>query len=183
MGTECEVEFDENGRVARVEAPEGQWTQSQSGQSTYLVQEAGSLLRATELLLKLDSIPGLTYYVVDTPDGSLGRDVQGLYTEAPLKTENLVLETEAARSEDTVELESLTGFGEMMAYQTSVAHLKMTGNYARLMLLMECGRCGYKSPVETEPGELVRQCYCCGTVNKGQRGTINVFLGSTGVEI
>ena len=47
---------------------------------------------------------------------------------------------------------------------------------------MKCGRCGYESPVETQAGA-IRECYCCGVTNKGQRGNINVFVGSKKVEI
>ena len=114
---------------------------------------------------------------MDTPDGSLGRDINGYYTEASIKTENLRLESRCDKSE-AVEFLSLKGFGNMEANQTTVALLKKNGKYSRLILLMKCGHCGYESPVETQPGTLVRECYCCGVQNKGQRATITIILGS-----
>jgi hypothetical protein len=183
MEGNCEIEFDEDGQVSRIEVPEGEWKLEQSGPSRYFSQEAGTLLRAAELLKKLDSIPELTYYLVDTPDGTLGRDINGLYTEGPLKTERLALETEARRSPDTVESLSMTGFGDMMKNQVGAAQLKSMGRYAKLVLLMECGHCGYKSPVETEPGPMTRECYCCGTTNQGTRASIHVAIGPGMVEI
>jgi hypothetical protein len=139
-------------------------------------------LLAAEILKKIDVIPQFTYYTVDTPDGALGRDIQGYYTEAPLKTKNLILESRCDKSE-AVEYSSLKGFGDMLKNQTSVAMLKKNGEYSRLVLLMKCGHCDYESPVETQPGELVRECYCCGAENKGHRGKVNIFLGAGMVEI
>jgi len=180
--TKCKVEFDANGKVTKIEVQPDRWAFKQRGQNRYYSQSAHSLLLATEILKKLDSIPELTYYVVDTPDGSLGRDIQGFYTEAALKTENLILETNCDKSPG-VEFSGLKGFGDMFKNQTSVALLRKSGGYARLVLMMKCGRCGYESPVETEPGRLVRQCYCCGVENKGNRGKVNVVLDSGVVQI
>jgi len=42
---------------------------------------------------------------------------------------------------------------------------------------------GYESPVETDAGELIRECYCCGAENRGNRGGINVFTPGGMVEI
>ena len=42
---------------------------------------------------------------------------------------------------------------------------------------------GYESPVETDAGELIRECYCCGAENRGIRGGINVFTPGGMVEI
>ena len=176
------VQFDEAGKVVSIQVPVARWTLRQNGQNKYYRMQAKSLLQASELLKKLDSIPQLTYYIVETPNGSLGRDIQGFYTEAPLKTENLVVESRTGPT-PTVESVSLTGFGDTFANQRSVAVLKKSGEYARLVLLLHCGKCGYESPVETQAGPFVRECYCCGAKNQSQRGNINVFLGSSMVEI
>jgi len=172
------VEFDESGRVKKVTFPQqGIWPARHSGQSTYMTRSVGTLLEATEALMKAGNIPALHYYIVETPDGNLCRDMNDFYTEAPLKTKGLHLATQAAAS-GPVEFEGLTEFGDMMANQSSVAALKQQGQYARLVLMMECGRCGYKSPVETEAGEMERQCYCCGAINTGTRGNVKVFMGT-----
>ena len=178
------VEFDEHGRVSKVTLQQhGQWTVKRDGTCTYYSRQAGTLLEATEILQKTEGIPGLTYYVVDTPDGSLGRDMNGYYTGAPLKTKNLRLAVPDAASE-TVEFASLKMFGDSFQNQSVVAALKQSGKYARLVLLMECGRCGYQSPVETQEGSLARECYCCGASNTGTRGGINVIVsGGRAVEI
>jgi hypothetical protein len=178
----CKVVFDENGKVLSVEAAPVQWAFRQNGQYKYYTQRADTLLHAAEILKNLNSIPQLTYYTVDTPDGPLGRDIQGFFTEAPLKTKNLKVKHRFNKPE-TVELQSLTGFGDMYANQTTVALGKKNGEYSQLVLMMKCGYCNYESPVETQPGAIVRECYCCGIKNNGQRGTINVFIGSNMVEI
>lgn len=176
------VEFDANGKVIRVNMQGGRWEEKRSGQSRYYTQRGRSLLHATEILKAVSSIPEQTYYVVETPDGALGRDMFGFYTEAPIKTKRLTLETSAPVRKQ-VESGSLTAFGDAMKSQTSVAQLKSAGEYATFVLLMECGHCGYKSPVETKAGDFKRQCYACGAINKSQRGTINVFVGSNMVQI
>ena len=178
----CKVQFNADGKVLSIEIPQGQWVLKQKGQNKYYTQKAKSLLQAAEILKKIGSIPQLTYYTVDSPDGSLGRDIQGYYTESPLKTENLTVESRCGKS-DAIEFLSLQGFGDMQANQTTVALLKKNSEYSRLVLLMKCGHCGYESPVETQSGSLVRECYCCGVKNKGNRGTVTVFLGSSMVEI
>ncbi len=177
------VEFDETGHVKQITFPQqGTWSRQPSGQSTYMTQSAGSLLEATEMLAKVENIPGLTYYVVETPDGNLGRDMNGFYTEAQIKTKDLHLATQGAASAP-VESESLTMFGDLMGNQSSVAAVRQSGGHAKLVLMMECGRCGYKSPVETQAGDMERECYCCGTINTSFRGNVNVFLGGKMVEI
>jgi hypothetical protein len=176
------IEFDANGKVARLEMRGGRWEEKQSGQSRFLTQRGRSLLHATEILKAVSSIPGQTYYVVETPDGTLGRDLFGFYTEAPIKTSGLTLET-TAPVPGPVESVSLTAFGEAMKSQTAVAQLKSAGQYAAFVLLLECGHCGYKSPVETKAGDFERQCYACGATNRSHRATINVFLGSGMVQI
>jgi hypothetical protein len=178
----CKVEFDANGKVLSIETPQGQWTASRKEQRKYYTQEASSLLQAVESLKKISSVPQLTYYVVETPDGTLGRDVNGYYTEAPIRTHNLRVQARCDKTE-TVELVSLKGFGNEVANLNCAAFLKKSGQYSRLVLLMKCGNCGYESPVETQAGTLVRECYCCGVKNKGHRGSVNVFIGSGTVEI
>jgi len=173
----CQVEFDGDGHVSSITAPEAAaWTASQGGSAAYYSLSADTLLDATEILKKLESIPAMTYYLVDTPDGSLGRDMNDYFTEAPLKTKDLKIGSPSARP-GTVEFSSLRAFGDPFKNQSCVAQLKAAGRYSRLILLMECGRCGYQSPVETEAGPLARECYCCGAENTGERGSVNVVSG------
>lgn len=177
----CKVTFSSDGKVSSIEVPQGQWQKEQKGPSTYYLQKGDSLLEAAELLKKIGSIPGNTYYVVETPDGNLCRDMNALYTEAPLKARNLRI---GVRRENATEVQclSLTDFGDMMANQRNTAITKTQG-YAKLILLMECGACGYKSPVETEPGAMRRECYCCGATNITSRGPVTVYLGTSMIEI
>ena len=179
---QCQVKYGPDGKVLSVEVPQGQWKREQKGPSTYFTQKASSLLDATELLKKVDRIPNLTYYLVETPDGSLGRDMNGFYTEAPIKTGNLRIECRRDNVPSEVQCLSLTDYGNMMENQRNTAITKMQG-YAKLILLMKCGACGYESPVETEAGSLIRQCYCCGTKNKASRAPVSVFLGTRQVDI
>ena len=179
---QCQVKYDPDGKVLGIEVPQGQWQREQKGTATYYIQKAGSLLEATELLKKVNRIPGVTYYVVETPDGSLGRDINGFYTEAPIKTENLCVECRRDSAPSEVQSLSLTDFGNMIENQRNTAITKTQG-YAKLILLMKCGACGYESPIETEAGSMVRQCYCCGTKNKASRASITVFLGTRQVVI
>jgi YD repeat-containing protein len=179
--SQSQVQYDANGKVVAVRVPDARWTREQKGGSTYCTQRANSLLEAAELLKKVGSIPGRTYYVVETPDGNLCRDTNAFYTEAPLKTRNLRVGLRRDNA-DEVQCLSLTDFGDMMANQRNTAITKTQG-YAKLILLMECGACGYKSPVETEPGAMLRECYCCGATNKTSRGAVTVFLGTSMVQI
>lgn len=176
------IEFDGEGKVTNVDVPGGDWALDQRGQTRYYTQKGTSLLQATELLEAVASVPELTYYTVETPDGALSRDMFGFYTEREIKTKNLTLPTSEPVS-DTVESLSLTAYGDAMKSQLSVASLRQQGQYANFILLMECGHCGYKSPVETQAGDMERQCYCCGATNKTSRGSINVMLGSGMVEM
>lgn len=176
------ITFDANGRVAEINITAGKWKEKRVGKSCYFTQDGRSLLQATEILKSIHSIPSLTYYLVETPDGELGRDICGFYTTAPLKTSGLKMETSRPAAV-TVECASLTAFGKDQEIIQAVAYLKSIGEYATLVLLMECGRCGYKSPVETEGGDFERQCYACGATNRCHRGDINVFVGSQAVQI
>ena len=158
------------------------WSRSTNGGTTYYSQKARSLYAATEILRSLEAIPPLTYYLVDTQDGTLGRDVDGFFTEAPVKTSGLVVEHPTGGT-DAVQPESLTGFGNVFKSQMGIAHQRLAGQYAKLVLMMKCGTCGYDFPVETEAGDLVRQCYRCGTINQTHRGTIAVSTQGGKVEI
>ena len=182
-GSECKVEVDADGKVLGIVVPQGNWVMRQSGQNEYFYQKANSLLSASEILKKIDSVPERSYYKVETPYGTLGRDMNGFYTESPLKTKNLANYLGSSSSEG-VEFSGLRDFGNPKGNYQSIAYLKSTGQYAKLVLLMECGRCGYESPVETEAGSLVRECYCCGTENTGNRGNVNLLSPDFGkVEI
>ena len=152
------------------------------GQARYYTQRANSLFQATELLEAVPSVPERTYYTVETPDGALSRYIFGFYTEGPLKTSGLTANAPQPPS-GTVESVSLTAYGDAMKSQMSVAQLKLQGHYANFVLLMECGRCGYKSPVETQTGSMQRQCYRCGGTNRSTRGNITVYVGSSAVDI
>jgi hypothetical protein len=178
----CTVAFDASGLVTSVKVPQARWAVEKKGQNKYCTAKADSLLEAAEVLKALRSIPPSTFYVVDTSDGSLARDTYGYYTEAPIKTEGLFVEWRQDRSEAVGAL-SFKGFGDMQSNQTTVADLRRRGEYSRLVLLMKCGCCGYESPVETEPGPLTRECYCCGARNEGRRAPVQVVLDSTAVEI
>jgi hypothetical protein len=175
------VTYSSDGKVSSIQVQQGQWQREQKGPSTYYTQKCDCLLEAAELLQKIGSIPGNTYYVAETPDGNLCRDMNAFYTEAPLKTRKLHVGLRRDNA-GKVQCLSLTDFGDMMANQRNTAITKTQG-YAKLILLMECGACGYKSPVETEPGDMLRECYCCGATNKTSRGSVTVFLGTNMVEI
>jgi hypothetical protein len=176
------IKFDANGKVIKVNMRGSRWEEKRSGQNRYFTQRGRSLLHATEILKAVPSIPEQTYYVVETPDGTLGRDKIGFYTEAPIKTTVLRLET-TAPVPTWVESVSLTAFGDAMTSKTFVAHLKSAGRYGAFILLLECGHCGYKSPVETKAGDFERQCYACGATNKSFRATIHINAGSRVVQI
>lgn len=158
------------------------WIFRQSGNHRYYSQMAGNLYQAAEMLKSIPDIPGLTYYVVDTPDGALGRDMNGFYTEAPIKSSGIIAE---ARQEKlgAVECVSLTEFGNMYQNQIAVAQILRMGQYARLVLLMKCGNCNYESPVETQAGAFTRECYYCGAENQCHRGSVNIISESGVVEI
>jgi hypothetical protein len=96
----------------------------------------------------------------------------------------LKLPARAGKAE-VIDFESLKDFDQSshMSVLNTVAYLKHSGEYAKLVLLMKCGRCGYESPIETQAGRIERECYCCGTKNKGERGNINVFVQGKIVEI
>ena len=176
------VEFDETGKFIKAGVPNPAWEEKHANGAVYRSCKAPTLFRAAEMLRGIPSVPSETYCVVDTPDGSLGRDIWGFYTEAPLKTGGLKLETSVKKTEPAASL-SLTAFGDAMKSQGTVALLKSSGQYAAFVLQMECGQCGYKSPVETTEGEFERQCYACGAVNKNQRATISVMTRSGMVKI
>ncbi|MEW6242431.1 MAG: hypothetical protein AB1564_16640 [Chloroflexota bacterium] len=158
------------------------WNFHQSGNHRYYSQAAGNLYQAAETLKAIPDIPGLTYYVVDTPDGTLGRDMNGFYTEAPIKTRDIAAEASQEKS-DAVECSSLTEFGNMFQNQVAVAQIIRMGQYARLVLLMKCGNCNYESPVETQAGPFTRECYYCGVENQCHRASINVVSESGAIEI
>jgi hypothetical protein len=126
------------------------------GDNKYFEQKAENY-QATEILKSISTIPNLTYYVVETPDGTLGRDMNGFYTEAAIKTKDIVVESRQTNLE-TVECSSLMGFGNINQNHTAVAQITETGQYAKVVLLMKCGNCGYESPVETQAGSFSREC-------------------------
>jgi hypothetical protein len=162
------------------------WREQRSNGATYRSYQAPTLYWATEILRHIPTVPQNTYYVVDTPDGSLGRDIFGFYTEAPIKTSGIRLESDPGTTAQVSAL-SLTAFGDTigdaMKSQASVAALKAAGQYASFVLQLECGDCLYKSPVETEEGFFKRQCYACGAPNEVQRGQILVMTHSGQVAI
>ena len=176
------VEYDADGKVINVEVKPGQWELKSVGNSKYYSQNADSLLAACEILKNLTSIPPQTYYLVDTPDGTLGRDLNGFFTETQISTSNLKIDYPFGNSESVIS-QSLTGFGDMYNNQNSVAIQKSSGQYAKLVLMMKCGKCDYNSFVETVAGDMERQCYCCGTNNKTHRGTITVYTANGAVEV
>jgi hypothetical protein len=171
--TECKKTPAE---ILKEDLPAVQWSVRTEGQYKYYTVNADSLAAATEILKQLPSIPQFTYYTVFTPDGKLGRDIVDFYTEAPLKTKGLQVKNRSSgNSSVSVDALSLTDFGEdIMKTHTTVAAIKSSGQYAKLILMMKCGHCGYESPVETEEGAFERECYFCGTTNKAHRAGVNV---------
>jgi hypothetical protein len=173
--SDVHITFDKAGKVSMVDVPQGRWTTTTKGDATFHAQRGPTLLYAAETLKKLGDIPGLTYYVVETLDGSLGRDVFGFYTETPIKAFGLAPGSTVG-VDTSVEMGRLSASGDQMKQASTIANIRSVGKYACLVLMMECGRCGYESPVETEPGPLSRQCYCCGASNTGSRGSITVMV-------
>jgi len=158
--------------------PHGTWSFKRNGGSVYYSYKADSLFVAGEILKKLVFIQPQTYYMVDTPDGTLGRDANGFFTEKPIKIRDLTINSTLGEV-DSIKPQSLTMFGETIKNQSAVAHIKANGQYAKLILMMKCGKCGYESPIETEEGDFERQCYSCGTINKAHRAkiTVNTTMG------
>jgi len=176
------VQYGADGKLQSIDVKQNAWASRINGNNKYFTQNAGSLLAASEILKKIANIPQLTYYQIDTPDGTLGRDINGFYTTALLKTAGLKTDFSLKKNE-IVASQSLLDFGNMMMNQSTVAMLKQTGQYAKLILMMKCGQCNYESPVETEAGDFTRQCYCCGTANKNNRMAIKVFMQKGLVEL
>jgi hypothetical protein len=127
------------------------------------------------MLSKLTDIPPMTYYMVDTPNGTIGRDIVGYFTSGPIRTKGLATQYRTYGINGAAEAISLIDYGDMMKTNSTTAALKANGQYAKLILMMKCGHCGYESPVETDAGDMERECYFCGTNNKTSRGKINVF--------
>ena len=175
------IQYD-NGKMISVDVNQISWSLQTNGGSNYYSHKADSLFVAGEILKKLSSIPSQTYYLVDTPDGTLGRDINGFFTEAPIKSTNLKIDNPCGKT-GSVQAQSLMGFGNMMNNQNSVALQQMNGQYAKLILMMKCGQCGYESPVETVSGDMERQCYSCGTNNKTFRGIISVYTPMGAMEV
>ena len=181
-GESSKVQYDADEKASIVEVKQGSWSFQTKGGSNYYSQNADSLLDAAEILKQIISIPPQTYYMVDTSDGTLGRDINGFFTEASIKTANLSIDNPGGVSE-SVQAQSLMGFGNMVNNQNSVAQQKNYGQYAKLILMMKCGRCSYESPIETVAGEMERQCYQCGTINQTRRGAISVYTAQGTVEV
>ena len=102
--------------------------------------KAATLYGATELLRGLPAVPPNTYYVVETPDGNLGRDIIGFYTETPLKTVGISLEANAALSQ-FVDAMSLTVF-YAKPFDTLVRLQTPTPLNARSFILLGSGSGG-----------------------------------------
>jgi hypothetical protein len=158
------------------------WQTHQTGKNKYFRVSAGTLFEATETLNAVPTIPNLTYYIVETPDGNLGRDCEGFYTEAPLRTSSLKLQAKDGVGAH-VEFKSLIFPGDVMLAAQMVAQLRGAGEYAKLVFMMKCGRCDYESPVEAEAGDFTCQCYKCGATNSGTRANITTFVGSRPVTL
>jgi ribosomal protein S27E len=164
--------------------PQPKWSVHASGQSKYYNANADNLYAACEILKQLSSIPPMTYYTVTTPDGTLCKDIVDFYTEAPLKTKGLrVKHRSLGKDSEAVDALSLIQAGDMLKANASVANLKSAGEYAKLILMMKCGHCGYESPVETEQGDIERECYFCGSTIKTTRGGVTVYTANGAVNI
>jgi hypothetical protein len=153
------------------------WKLFQGGdnQSQSYSKKADNLFQATEILRNISNIPDLTYYIVETPDGNLGRDMNGFFTEGPLNTKNLIVR-ERQNNLRSFKCAGLFGFGNMRQNHLAVAQIIQTGNHAKLVLLMRCGNCNYESPVETHAGSFIRECFKCGSTNNCERGDILVNI-------
>jgi hypothetical protein len=144
--------------------------ESGNPQAKYYSKRADNLVNACEILKQLPSIPPMTYYLVDTPDGTLGMDKTGFFTESLLKTKGLQTNYRCyGKSGESVDSQSLMDFGDEMRTQSAIANLKVHGQYGAYILMMKCGHCGYDSPIETQEGYMERECYFCGTNNKTHR--------------
>lgn len=178
-----EVSFAPDGTVAEISVSEAEWAKRKKGSATYYSLKANSLFEATEVLKRVNRIAPMTYYIVETPDGNLGRDAMSFYTEAPLKTAALALPVSES-SPQSVAWENLKcSFDDLMKGAQMVIEIRQRGSYANLIHLMQCGHCGYESPIETEPEGMTRQCYCCGATNTGGRGSVNIIAGMDFVSV
>ena len=175
-GCKCEKCGETIEAIVRKRLNDSRWSVSGDSQSKYYSRKADNLINACEILKQLSSIPPMTYYLVDTPDGTLGRDIIGFFTESPLKTKGIQTDYRCyGKSGESVESQSLMDFGDMMKTQIGVATIKANGKYANYILMMKCGQCGYESPIETKEGDMERECYFCGTNNKTHRADVNVY--------
>jgi len=72
-----------------------------------------------QLIYPVDNI------LVDTPNGTLGRDIVGFFTESPLKTKRLHIHYRYyGKSGKSAEYQSLMIFGDMMKVQSAVRTTK-----------------------------------------------------------
>ncbi|MDR1688761.1 MAG: hypothetical protein LBS21_09165 [Clostridiales bacterium] len=169
--------------IITADLPAFNWTMSGNANARYYSAKAPSLCFAGEILSQLTNVPPMTYYMVDTPDGTLGRDIVGFFTEAPIKTKGLSTKYRTYGLTGAVSAESLMGYGDFVKMHSIAAATKMNGQYTKLVMMMKCGHCGYESPVETQAGDMERECYFCGTNNKTTRGGVSVFTAKGLVEL
>jgi hypothetical protein len=169
-------------RALREKYANTEWTSELRGDNRHYEMKGQTLYQATESLKGVGAVPARTFYVVNTPDGSLGRDLEGFYAPSALRTIGLTVPSRRSESRP-VEARGLKSYGDGAASQRTTARNKLSGEYSKLVLLMTCGTCGYESPVETQPGQMVRECYRCGVKNSCQREKIAVTIDAGTVEV
>lgn len=147
-------------------------------------QEVKTLMHASVLLSRIEYIPPGTWYLAQTPDGVIGRDINGFFVNPFIRTGSLHLACGRQKmSRPVYEEDGFSCCANKEDKFRLTALLKEFGYDECLTLLMKCGRCGYESPVHTRAGSFKRECYCCGAKNNVRRDPIKVETGSTTVEI
>ena len=172
------MKFDATGKVQSIDVPKiFSWIMDNHGQTKYYSTKINELIIRHRDFTFDKKYSSNDILCSRHTRWNFGRDINGFYTEKPIKAKDLKIDAGRRKSEP-VEFLSLKGFGNEQANLVSVANIRSQGQYARLVLFMKCGHCGYESPIETEPGTIQAECYCCGVKNYGTRGDVMIMLRS-----